>query len=242
MLGSAPPVADRDSGGLPVRGDVVAALERATTGKHDQELLSFEVFAGEVLGVAALDNGAATVLRMLAGRIKPSGGSISLPSHIGFVPENRIDEALIPAFSLTENFALKAAGSRRGVVDWQAMRAGAAEVIREFDVVAEGAHIPASNLSGGNQQRFVLGRELQDDPPLLVLEKPTQGIDVNAAASVHARVRNAAARGTAIVFYSSDLDELVEISDRVMVMNSSGPRFSPPERESIGRLLLEASA
>ncbi|MGK2961365.1 MAG: ABC transporter ATP-binding protein [Gemmatimonadaceae bacterium] len=242
MIGSAPPVVNQNSGDSSVRREVVAAFKGATSGKRDQEPLSFEVLAGEVLGVAALDSGAATVLRMLAGRIRPSGGSISIPSHIGFVPENRIDEALVPVFTLTENFALKAAGIRGGIVNWMAMRAGAASVIQEFDVMAEDTEVPASSLSGGNQQRFVLGRELHDDPPLLVLENPTQGLDVSAAASVHRRVRSAAARGTAIVFYSSDLDELVEISDRVMVMNSAGVKFSPPERESIGRLLLEAGA
>jgi len=242
MLGSAPPVTSRSPGATPAHREVVAAFNGATSGKHNQEPFSFELLAGEVLGVAALDSGAATVLRMLAQRIRPAAGSISVPSHIGFVPENRVDEALVPAFSLTENFALKAAGSRKGVVDWPAMRAGATSVIQDFDVIAAGVDVPASSLSGGNQQRFVLGRELHDDPPLLVLENPTQGLDVKAAASVHARVRDAAARGTAIVFYSSDLDELVEISDRVMVISSSGAEFSPPDRESIGRLLLEAGA
>lgn len=239
MIGSA--AANRDFRGSSA-GKVIAAFNAVTTGKHNQEPVSFEVRAGEVLGVAALDSSAATVLRILAGRIRPSSGSISIPSHIGFVPENRIDEALVPAFSLTENFALKSAGTRRGVVNWQAMRDGAAGVIKDFDVMARGADVPASSLSGGNQQRFVLGRELHDDPPLLVLENPTQGLDVSAAASVHARVRSAAARGTAVVFYSSDLDELAEISDRVMVINSSGAMFSSPERESIGRFLLEAGA
>jgi len=242
MLGSAPAVTARSYKGTPLRQKVVAAFNGVTTEKQGQTPLSFEVLAGEVLGVAALDSGAATMLRVLAGRISHSAGSISIPTHIGFVPENRIGEALVPAFSLTENFALKAAGSRSGVIDWRAMHAAAASVIEDFEVMAEGAGVPASSLSGGNQQRFVLGRELHDDPPLLVLENPTQGLDVNAAASVHARIRAAAARGTAIVFYSSDLDELAEISDRVMVINRSGVKFTSPERQSIGQLLLESGA
>jgi simple sugar transport system ATP-binding protein len=191
-----------------------------------------------VLGVAALEGTAAPLLRILAGREVPVEGKVTIPEETGFVPENRQDEAIIPDFSLTENQALKGAGVRKGLVDWAEIRNAAEGVIRNFEVVAAGTESPARNLSGGNQQRFILGRELTGDPPLLVLENPTQGLDVRAAAGIHARVRRAAAGGTSVIYYSSDLDELAEIADEVLVVRRSGSVLAPPDRELIGRLLL----
>lgn len=202
--------------------------------------LNFEIQAGEILGVAALDGGASGLLRTVAGRLAPVSGTVTAPPRIGFVPENRLEEALIPEFSLIENFALRGAADQAGVLPWDEIEEKAGEVIRRFDVRAEGPRLPAGALSGGNQQRFVLGRELHDEPSLLVLENPTQGLDVNAMSAIHDRIRTAAANGTAVLFYSSDLDELAEISDRVLVAGDSGIKFSVPDRESIGNLLLRA--
>ena len=202
--------------------------------------LSFEVQAGEVLGVAALDGGASGLLRTVAGRLAPLSGTVTAPTRIGFVPENRLDDALVPEFSLTENFALRGAAERTGVLPWERLEEQAGDIIRDFDVRAEGPDLPASALSGGNQQRFVLGRELHNEPALLVLENPTQGLDVKAASEIHDRIRAAAASGTAVLFYSSDLDELAEISDRVLVAGDWGIAVSAPDRESIGNLLLRS--
>lgn len=202
--------------------------------------VSLDVRSGEITGVAALDDGASGLLRALAGRMSPEAGVVRLPPEIAFVPENRQDDALIPEFDLVENFALRDAGKRKGLIDWGTIESRVNEVIRDFDIVAPGARVTGDTLSGGNQQRFVLGRELHGDPPLLVLENPTQGLDVKAAAAIHSRIRKAASNGTAVVLYSSDLDELAEISHRVLVVRGSGVAFSEPERESIGHLLLEA--
>ena len=146
----------------------------------------------------------------------------------------------IPEFDLAENFALREAGKQKGLIAWKNIENRVRDVIREFDIRAEGPRVAGRTLSGGNQQRFVLGRELHDDPPMLVLENPTQGLDVNAAAAIHARIRAAASKGTAVVFYSSDLDELAEVSHRVLVIRNRTMKFSEPERESIGHLLLDA--
>lgn len=219
--------------------EVVASVDGVVAGRADSTQLCFEIRGGEILGVAALDGAAAGLLRTLAGKLELASGLMSIPAQIGFVPENRQDEALIPAFTLSENFALKSAGTRSGVLTWSEMSKRTSMVIDGFQVRADGPDASAASLSGGNQQRFVLGRELNDDPPLLVLENPTQGLDVSAAAAIHVRVRDAAARGTAVLFYSSDLDELAEISNRVLVVRSSGIAFSEPDRETIGKLLLE---
>jgi simple sugar transport system ATP-binding protein len=223
------------------QGRVVAACHNvvlAGTRNLRSIPLSFEVQAGEILGVAALDGGASGLLRTVAGRLAPLSGTVTAPERIGFVPENRLDDALVPEFSLTENFALRGAAERTGVLPWERLEEDAGEILRDFDVRADGPGLPAGSLSGGNQQRFVLGRELYDEPSLLVLENPTQGLDVNAMGAIHDRIRVAAANGTAVLFYSSDLDELAEISDRVLVAGDSGIAFSDPDRESIGNLLL----
>lgn len=224
-------------------GHVVAACHDvvlAGTRNLRSTPLTFEVQAGEILGVAALDGGASGLLRTVAGRLAPVSGTVTVPARIGFVPENRLDDALVPEFSLTENFALRGASEREGILQWDKLEEEAGEVIRDFDVRAEGPTLRAAALSGGNQQRFVLGRELHDEPSLLVLENPTQGLDVNAMSAIHDRIRAAAANGKAVLFYSSDLDELAEISDRVLVAGDSGIIFSEPDRESIGNLLLRA--
>ena len=227
---------------------ITSSAESTVVSLHDvavdthalQQPLTFTVRSGEILGVAALDGGAAGLLRILAGRKNPEMGQVELPSPVAFVPENRQEEALIPEFDLTENFALRLSGEPSGLIDWKAVEVEVAGAMEEFDVRAAGPRAAGRTLSGGNQQRFVLARELAGNPPLLVLENPTQGLDVQAAASIHARIRAAAARGTAVVFYSSDLDELATIATRVLVMRPSGIVFSEPERESIGHLLLDA--
>lgn len=201
--------------------------------------ISLDLRTGEILGVAALNGRAASLLRTLAGRTDPASGSIKLPMHIAFVPENRLEEAIVPEFDLAENFALKGLGTRDGLMHWTEIEDYVSGIIRDFDVKATGPRTGAATLSGGNQQRFVLGRELHDDPPLLILENPTQGLDVQAAAAVHARVRAAAGRGAAVVFYSSDLDELAQIAHRVLVVKASEFAFSEPEKGSIGQLLLD---
>ena len=161
-----------------------------------------------------------------------------LPAKVGFVPENRMDEALIEDFNLAENVALANAGNRSGVIDWNTIDDRTAEIISKFNVVASGPTASPASLSGGNQQRFVLGRELFNEPDLIVLENPTQGLDVNAAAFVHSQLRQARDRGAGVIFYSSDLDELVEISDRVIVVNNAGVQSVSADKNEIGQALL----
>lgn len=220
-------------------GTRTVATLRGVILNHSESPVDLQINAGEILGVAALDGSAGDLLRLLSGRIKPRAGRVDLPDHVGFVPENRQDAAIIPHFSLTENFALRNSGVRQGRLDWKQMTTGATDVVRDFDVVAERVSAAMSDLSGGNQQRFVLGREIHGNPPLLVLENPTHGLDVKAAASVHGRMKVARDNGTAVVFYSSDLDELAELADRVLVVGASRLCFAKPQREEIGRLLLE---
>jgi simple sugar transport system ATP-binding protein len=145
---------------------------------------------------------------------------------------------LIADFSLSENMALANASSRRGLMNWDLIRNETSEAIRTFDVRTTGCEASPAQLSGGNQQRFVLGRELTGNPSLLVLENPTQGLDVNAADFVHERLKITRNAGAAVVFYSSDLDELADLSDRVLVVSRTSVIPVQPDRQSIGRALL----
>ena len=197
-----------------------------------------EVYPGEIVGVAALEGAASELLRAIAGRISPVTGSVSRPDKIGFVPEDRQRDAIIPSLSLAENVALQGAGVLGGIMPWTDIRERTTAIVDEFDIRGARADTAARNLSGGNQQRLVLGRELKDNPFAIVLENPTQGLDVLAAASIHARLRAARDSGTAIVFYSSDIDELVELSDRVLVVTSSNIVSVDADRDTIGRTLL----
>jgi len=189
------------------------AVRRATVG----------ICTGEIVGVAAVEgNGQRELLRAVAGRIQPLRGRREVAGPIAFVPEDRTTEGLIPSLSLTENVVL---GSRtgdpwlhRGRVDWRAARARTASLLSEFGIVAAGPGAPAASMSGGNQQKLVVARELARHPRVVVAENPTRGLDLRAASAIHDRLRTAAAEGAAVLVYSSDLDEVLGLADRVLVV------------------------
>jgi simple sugar transport system ATP-binding protein len=198
-----------------------------------------EARAGEILGVAGVEGaGQRELLRALTARMTPAAGTVTAPSRIGFVPEDRHRDALILDFDLAENVVLAGAGARRGRIDWGDERRHASMLLAEHDVRASGVKAPARALSGGNQQKLILARELADDPPLLVAENPTRGLDVRAAAAVHGALRTARARGSAVVVHSSDLDEVLALADRVVVVHGGAVRECPADRESVGRAML----
>jgi general nucleoside transport system ATP-binding protein len=216
--------------------DVVAADEdrsetlRATT---------FAVYPGEIVGVAGVEgSGHHTLLRVLAGRIRPTAGRLIRPADVGFIPEDRQRDGLVLEFSLAENVALRGAGTRRGRMSWPAVRERTAALMREFDVRAAGVMTPARVLSGGNQQRLVLARELDGRPALLVAENPTRGLDVQATADVHDRLRTARDAGTAVVLYSSDLDEVLALATRVLAVHAGSVREVEPDKGLVGRAIL----
>lgn len=203
--------------------------------------VSLVVHAGEIVGVAAVEGaGQRELLRLLSGRIAQSEGDVQLPAHIGFVPEDRHQDALMLDRSLVENVALRDAGSREGRMPWNALQQATRTIINELQVVAGGAEVEARTLSGGNQQKLIVGRELADRPEALVVENPTRGLDFRSASAVHDALRSARAYGTAIVVYSSDLDEVLALSDRVVVMHAGQLLAVDADRDAIGRAMLGA--
>ncbi len=189
------------------------------------------VHAGEVLGVIGVEGaGQRELLRLLAGRLAPTRGRVTRPPRVGFIPEDRLHDAVIPAFTLTENLALAAAGDARARLPWGAIRADTQALLRDFDVRARGADARMHELSGGNQQRFVVGREKRLAAAALVAENPTRGLDLRATSRVLAEVGSA--RGLhppAVVFHSSDLDEVLAVATRVVAcFNGTVREVAPP--------------
>lgn len=230
---AAPPPSDR----------VVASVqhaelvdERGATVLRDLEL---ELRAGEILGFAAVEGaGQRELLRVLAMRARPRRGDIRLPSTAGFVPEDRQRDALVLDFTLTENVTLKGAGVRHGRVPWRGFARLTQTLIRDFDVRGGDATTPARALSGGNQQKLILARELNDSPALLVVENPTRGLDIRATQSVHDRLRAVAASGVAVALYSSDLDELLQLATRILVLHAGRLHACSLDRDAVGRAML----
>ncbi len=224
------------------RAPVVRAIDlvvRDARGVPRIRQATFDVRAGEIVGVAAVEaSGHRELLRALAGRLSPASGTLELPESIGFVPEDRHRDAMISSMSLTENAALEGAGRRRGWMRWRDVARDTRALLERYDVVAPGPEVAAETLSGGNQQRFVLGRELDDAPALLVAENPTRGLDVRAAEAVYGRIRAARDAGAAVIVYSSDLDEVLPLADRMLVVFAGAVRVAPVDRELIGRWML----
>jgi ABC-type uncharacterized transport system ATPase subunit len=223
------PVVMRATGLRLVREDGSVAIERADISAR----------AGEILGVAGVEGaGQRELLRALAGRIRPADGELQIPDRVGFVPEDRHRDALILGFGLDENVALSGAGSASGRTPWRSIRERAEELISMHDVRAAGVRQPVSALSGGNQQKLVLARELDAGAEALVLENPTRGLDVRAAAAVHERLRTARDTGVAIVLHATDLDEVLPIADRMIVVHAGRVREVPVDREAVGRAMV----
>jgi general nucleoside transport system ATP-binding protein len=200
---------------------------------------------GEIVGIAAVEgNGQRELLRAVAGRLPPLRGRRDVAGPIGFVPEDRTTEGLIPELTLTDNVVL---GSQRddpwlrsGRLDWKVARARTAALLSEYDIVAGGPEALAAELSGGNQQKLVLARELARAPRVIVAENPTRGLDLKASESIHARLRAAAAAGAAVLIYSSDLDEVLALAHRVLVA-ARGALLDVPEgsgRTEVGQLMV----
>lgn len=196
-----------------------------------------ELRAGEIVGVAGLaGSGRSTLLRLLFGAQRAEAGTIELTgaplrakapvdaiaAGVALVPEDRARDAVFPDLAIIDNFTLPStrAYTRLGWVRRAAERAATAIAIREFFVRAASPAVEISSLSGGNQQKVSIARWLSRRPRLLLLDEPTQGVDVGARAELWELIGQAARDGTAILLVSSDLEELIHLSQRIVVMRA----------------------
>ncbi|WP_067674104.1 ABC transporter ATP-binding protein [Nocardia miyunensis] len=210
--------------------------------------VSFQVEAGEIVGIAGVvGNGQSELITALLGLRTPVRGSITvrgaelvgrsprehLDAGIGYVPEDRSHDGVIGSFSVAENLILDlvdgAEFSRHGVLSPNAVRRNASRRIEEFDIRTGSAADPVGALSGGNQQKVVLAREMSRPLELLVAGQPTRGLDVGSIEFVHERIVRERDRGAAVLIVSAELDEIYALSDRILVMyggrivGSAGP-------------------
>jgi ABC-type uncharacterized transport system ATPase subunit len=220
---------------LPRLGGTGSGLRTAT----------FGVRSGEVVGLAAVEgNGQRELLRALAGVAQATGGVLEVASPVAFIPEDRTTEAMITRFSLTENLVLSQGAAAAWVhgrwVDWRAAEHRTRELITAYGLSGVSANTAAGDLSGGNQQRMIIAAALERRPSVLIAENPTRGLDFRATAEVHRRLRAMASNGVAVLVHLPDLDELLEVADRIMVLASGVLQELPAgaTREEIGRALL----
>lgn len=200
---------------------------------------TFDVHAGEIVGIAGVEgSGHHHLLLGLAGRAVVAGGSVRAPADIGLIPEDRHRDAVVLDFTLQENVGIRGAGARQGRMPWGGISRRTDELISRFDVRARGRRDRMATLSGGNQQKVVLARELDGDPRAVVAENPTRGLDIRATAFVRGRLRAARDAGIALVVYSSDLDELLELADRVLVVHAGAVVEVPRDPFRIGAAML----
>ena len=207
--------------------------------------VTFAVRKGEVLGIGGVaGNGQDELLAALSGEIRAPATAIRVGDtavgalgptarrRIGLLaaPEERLGHAAAPDMSLTENALLtgliREGLSKGGFLDWGKARGFAERIIKGFDVRTPGPEHAARSLSGGNLQKFVIGREILQKPAVLVVNQPTWGVDASAAAAIRQALLDLAAGGAAIVVISQDLDELMEIADRFAALNEG--RLSAP--------------
>lgn len=199
--------------------------------------VSLTVHAGEILGIAGVDgNGQSQLVESIVGLRRPTAGSVQLrgedithespartiASGVSHVPSDRHRRGLVLEFDLVENVMLGdqhvAPYSKRGVLDRKAMARVASERISEYDVRTPSPSVAAANLSGGNQQKLVLARELGRNPGLLIAAQPTRGLDVGAIEFVHTQILAERDAGKGILLVSMELEEILSLSDRILVM------------------------
>jgi ABC-type uncharacterized transport system ATPase subunit len=222
-------------------GDVVLEL-RDVTATDDRGLpavrdVSFDVRAGEIVGLAGVDaNGQSELIETITGLRKPESGSVrvdgrdvtgrnvreTLEAGVGHIAEDRHRRGLVLEFSLAENLSLreyrKRELSRFGWLSPKKMAARASGLLKAYDVRGGGSETRAASLSGGNQQKAVIARELSANPRVLVAAQPTRGLDVGAIEFVHRRLVEERDEGRAILLVSLELDEIRSLSDRVLVI------------------------
>ncbi|MBE5944635.1 MAG: sugar ABC transporter ATP-binding protein [Lachnospiraceae bacterium] len=221
-------------------GDVVLKVEGLTSGKlfHD---VNFEVRAGEVLGVAGLMGAGRTeIMQAIFGNLKKDSGKIyidgeevniknprqAIAAGIGFVTEDRKTEGLLLEKSIAENIEIANLGkvSKGGVLKKEMQDEIVKKGIDEFRVKCFGPWHECNNLSGGNQQKVVLAKWVYTDPKILILDEPTRGVDIGAKKEIYDVINDMAAKGVAVIMVSSELPEVLGMSDRIMVIREGEVR------------------
>lgn len=200
--------------------------------------LSLDVRAGEIVGIAGIDgNGQSELIQAITGLRKVKSGTINIKGKdvvglpprkitemkVSHVPEDRHRDGLVLDLTISENIALqtyyKEPLSKNGILNYTNIHNYARKLMEEFDVRAANDYVPASALSGGNQQKAIIAREVDRDPDLLIVSQPTRGLDVGAIEYIHKRLIGERDKGKAVLVVSFELDEILNLSDRIAVIH-----------------------
>jgi simple sugar transport system ATP-binding protein len=251
-------------------GEVILSVENLSV-LDDREQravdsVSFEVRSGEILAIAGVQGNGQTELSeallglrsviRASGSIKLSGTVVNhfsvrkhLEAGIGYIPEDRKKDGLVSEFSIAENFMLNGSFGKpfaKGVnIDFPARDEIASKLIAEFDVRTQSADSPVGKLSGGNQQKVVVARELSRDVKLLIAAQPTRGVDVGSIEFIHERIVAERDSGRAVVLISTELDEVLALADRIAVMYRGrivGIVDAKTTRETLGKMMAGIAA
>ena len=222
-------------------GDVVLDVSGLTVmnilGKRAVNDVSFQVRRGEIVGIAGVQgNGQTELVAALTGLTESLSGTVTVKvqdltnatpreihdASVAHVPEDRQRSGLVLGFDLVENFVLDSYHEKPfsdGIkMNWKVCREEAERLIEEFDVRTPSSQIPASNLSGGNQQKVIVAREFGRDVDLVIAAQPTRGVDVGSIEFIHERIVTERDQGAAVLIVSTELDEVMALSDRILVM------------------------
>ncbi|MGG6383403.1 sugar ABC transporter ATP-binding protein [Paenarthrobacter sp. NEAU-H11] len=214
-------------------GGVVLDIERLSAGPIED--FSMRAYEGEIVGVTGLmGSGRSSLLKALFGVLGARAGTVrvqgtevrlttplaAMAAGISFVPEDRASDAAFADLTLKENLSIASVGQywRGGRLRQRSESQAARELLTSFAIKADSIDSPLNSLSGGNQQKAILARWLRRDPKVLLLDEPTQGVDVGARAEIYGHIRRAVNAGSAAIIASSDTEELAAICDRVVVL------------------------
>ena len=218
--------------------DIQDLIVNESRGAQAVKGLSLQVRAGEVVGIAGIDgNGQSELIQAITGLRKVESGKITINGidatnfhprkitemGVSHVPENRHKDGLVLDMSVAENIALQSYYqpplSKFGMLNYPKINQHARELMTEFDVRGASELIPVKSLSGGNQQKAIIAREIDRDPNLLIVSQPTRGLDVGAIEYIHSRLIQARTEGRAVLVVSFELDEILNVSDRIAVIH-----------------------
>jgi len=250
-------IIDEQSGGATL-GDERLAMEALTAQGHFRDI-SFAIRAGEIVGLAGLmGSGRSELARALGGARRVDRGRIridrrtvsfrsvhdAMRSGVAYLPGERKTEGLFLSRSLADNVVAPslARATRFGIVDRAKCNGMAREAVRTLRIRTAGPDQPVERLSGGNQQKVLLGKWLMTEPRILIVDEPTKGVDVAAKKEIHEELHRLAGRGTALLIVSSDLPELLALCDRILVMRGGELAADIPRKEANEEVVMARAA
>ncbi len=240
--------------------DVVGFSSDSDIGLPAVRNVDLTVRSGEIVGIAGVEgNGQRELVEALTGIRKSTATKFTINDenaigagpheihgmHVGHVPEDREKDGLVAQYSIANNMVLNRFDepefSRRGIRNMDAVNSQATKLVKDFDVRTPSIKTPANSLSGGNKQKVVIARELSANPSLLIASQPTRGVDVGSIEFIHSQIISARDKGAAVLLVSAELDEVLGLSDRILVMYDgqivAELEGASADRAEIGRLM-----